>query len=402
MRAAPALWFILATILIDAVGVGLIFPLMPDLMARVGAGSTADGALWGGVLMAAYAFMQFLFAPAIGAASDMLGRKPVLLLALATLVVDYVIMALAGTFWLLLLGRALAGIAGATYITATAYIADISPPELRAARFGLIGATFGIGFVLGPAIGGLLAGIDLSAPFWLAAGLAALNLGFGLFVLPESLQPEKRRPMALADLNPLGAIRDAFRLPGLAVPLVALFVFEFANMVYPTLWAFLLRERFAWSAALIGASLAAYGVGVALVQAGLLPRLVTRLGEGRTLRLSWAFGIVGLIGFGLAPEAWMIWALLPLATLSDMVPPLMTSLMSAQVGEDRQGLLQGVIASLGSVAAVVAPIGMTALFAAFSDERGLYAPGAPFLAGAVMLGLVLPLVLRLTRRRVGG
>ena len=380
--------FILATILLDAMGVGLIFPLMPDLMARVGAGDTAAGAVWGGVLMAAYAAMQFIFAPIIGGLSDAYGRRPVLVLALATLAVDYAIMALAQGFWLLLLGRVLAGIAGATHITATAYLADISPPEKRAASFGLIGATFGVGFVMGPAIGGLLAAWHVTAPFWVAGSLAAIGALFGLAMLPESLPPEKRRRFARADLNPFAAILGAFRLPGLALPLILLFAFEFANMVYPTLWAFWTREAYGWSSALIGGSLAFYGVGVAFTQGAILPALIPRIGDYRTLML------------GVSPPAALVFALIPVSCLSDMVPPTITAMMSNLADEDRQGLLQGVIASLGSIAAVVAPLLVTPLFRAFAaPDARFYLPGMPFLAGAALLIAILPAFFALNPKR---
>ncbi|NRA98486.1 MAG: MFS transporter, partial [Rhodobacteraceae bacterium] len=189
MKLTGPFLFILITLMIDAIGIGIVFPIMPELMERVGAEDTAQGALWGGIMMSAYAATMFLFGPIIGSASDAFGRKPILLAALATLTIDYVIMALADTYWLLLVGRILAGMAGATYITATAYIADVAEPEERAASFGMIGAAFGIGFVLGPAIGGLAAGIHITAPFWIAAGLSAANVAFGLFILPESLKP---------------------------------------------------------------------------------------------------------------------------------------------------------------------------------------------------------------------
>lgn len=395
-----ALVFILATILIDAVGVGLIFPLMPDLMARVGAADVASGALLGGILMAAYAAMQFVFAPIIGGLSDAIGRKPVLLAALATLAADYVIMALATSFWVLLIGRVIAGIAGATYITATAYLADISPPEKRAANFGLIGATYGVGFVMGPALGGALAAWHLSAPFWLAAAFAAVNVALGLMVLPESLPIHRRRHFTRADLNPFGAIRAAFRLPGLALPLLVLFTFEFANMVYPTLWAFWTREAFGWTAAVIGTSFAAYGIGVAFTQGAVLPYLIPRIGEFRTLILGAVAAILALVGLGLTPAAWIVFALIPLACLSDMVPPTATAMMSNRVGEDRQGLLQGVIASLGSIAAVIAPLAMTPLFHAFAaKDARIYLPGAPFIVSGLILVAVFPAFLALNPAR---
>ena len=206
MFQSRAILFVLLTLVVDAIGIGIVFPIMPDLMDRVGAGGTGQGAFWGGLLMAAYAGALFLSGPIVGSISDAIGRRPVLIAALVMLAIDYVIMALAGTFWMLLLGRTLAGLAGATYITATAYIADISTPEKKAANFGLIGAAFGVGFVLGPALGGVAAEISVTAPFWIAATLSAANAVFGYFVLPESLTPEKRRPFGKRDLNPFKSI----------------------------------------------------------------------------------------------------------------------------------------------------------------------------------------------------
>lgn len=396
MKNRSAIWFILATILLDAVGIGIVFPIMPDLMERVGAANTADGAFWGGILMASYAAMQFLFAPVIGGISDSLGRRPVLLLALVTLAVDYVVMALATTFWWLLIGRVLAGIAGATYITATAYLADISKPEERAANFGLIGATFGIGFVMGPAIGGLVASVHITAPFWLAAGLATLNVVFGLFLLPESLAPEKRRAFTKRDLNPFGSILDAFRLPGLMLPLILIFAFEFANMVYPTLWAFWTREVFGWGTALIGISLASYGIAVAFTQGVVMRFMLPRLGEYRTLIFSIICAIAAFVAFGLTGSVWVMFSFIIVAALADMAPPTMTAMMANMVSEDRQGLLQGVIASLGSIAAVIAPMVVTGVFQFFADaEAPVYLPGAPFLLSGLMVLILLPYFLRL-------
>lgn len=399
MKHRSAIWFILATILLDAVGIGIVFPIMPDLMERVGAANTADGAFWGGILMASYAAMQFLFAPVIGGISDSLGRRPVLLLALVALAVDYVIMALATTFWWLLVGRVLAGIAGATYITATAYLSDVSKPEERAANFGLIGATFGIGFVMGPAIGGLVASFHITAPFWLAAVLAALNVAFGLFLLPESLAPEKRRAFTKRDMNPFGSILDAFRLPGLMLPLILIFAFEFANMVYPTLWAFWTREVFGWSTALIGITLASYGIAVAFTQGVVMRFMLPKLGEYRTLVFSVVCAIAAFIVFGLTGSAWVMFTFIIVAALADMAPPTMTAMMANMVSEDRQGLLQGVIASLGSIAAVIAPMVVTGVFQFFADsDASIYLPGAPFLLSGLIVLILLPYFLRLKTR----
>jgi len=397
MKLTGPFLFILATLMIDAIGIGIVFPIMPDLMNRVGAASTAEGALWGGIMMSAYAAAMFLCGPIIGSLSDAYGRKPILIAALLTLTLDYVIMAMAQTYWVLLLGRIIAGMAGATYITATAYISDIAKPEQRGASFGMIGAAFGIGFVLGPALGGMASGLHITAPFWIAAGLSALNVAFGLFILPESLKPENRRSFGRADLNPFGSILRAFAIPGLAAPLVCIFVFEFANLVYPTLWAFWGREVFAWDGFTIGLSLSAYGVLIAIVQAGLLPRLTRSLGDGRTLILASGAAIVGMVGFGFAGAIWAVAVFLPIAALSDMAPPLMTAFAANRVGDDQQGLVQGVIASLSSVAAVAAPIALTGVFETFVDDQGIYFPGAPYVVGAVLVLAILPLIIRICR-----
>lgn len=396
-----AILFILITLVIDAIGIGIVFPIMPDLMDRVGASGAGEGAFWGGLLMAAYAGALFLCGPIVGSLSDTLGRRPVLIAALIMLSLDYVIMALADSFWLLLLGRTLAGLAGATYITATAYIADISKPEDKAKNFGLIGAAFGIGFVLGPAIGGLAAEISLTAPFWIAATLSAANAIFGLFVLPESLAAEKRRPFGKRDLNPFQSILDAFRDKRLAVPLLCIFIFEFANMVYPTLWAFWTREVFDWPTLYIGLSLAAYGILLAIVQGGLMPVFIRWIGEYWTLMMGLIAGLIAMIGFGFTATVVVLVPFLLIAALSDLVPALLTAMTSNQVDEDRQGVVQGVIASLSSVAAVLSPLVMTALFQASVDDAGIYLPGAPFFFAAVLVVLMLPLVVRLRGHATG-
>ncbi|MEM9104676.1 MAG: MFS transporter [Pseudomonadota bacterium] len=395
MKLTGPFLFILATLLIDAIGVGIVFPIMPDLMDRVGAVSTAEGALWGGILLSAYAAAMFLCGPVIGSLSDAYGRRPVLIAALATLTVDYIIMALAETYWVLLLGRVLAGMAGATYITATAYIADIAKPEERGAAFGMVGAAFGIGFVLGPALGGIASGWHITAPFWIAAALSAANVAFGIFVLPESLKRENRRPFGKRDLNPFGTIARAFAVPGLAIPLVCIFVFEFANMVYPALWAFWGREVFGWDGFTIGLTLAAYGILIAGVQAGILPQLTKRLGDYRTLLIAMVTAVIGMVGFGSTSALWAVVVFLPIAALSDMAPPLMTAFAANRVGEDQQGLVQGVIASLASVAAVVAPLVLTGVFEFFVSGDGPYLPGAPYLFSAVLILAIVPLILRL-------
>ena len=395
MKLSGASVFILITLMIDAIGVGIVFPIMPDLMMRVGADSTGEGALWGGIMMSAYAATMFLFGPIVGSLSDAYGRRPVLIAALVTLTIDYTIMALAQVCWLLLVGRILAGVAGATYITATAYISDITKPEERGAAFGMIGAAFGVGFVLGPALGGIAAGWHISAPFWIAAALSGLNVAFGVFVLPESLKPENRRRFGKRDLNPFGILAGAFAIPGLAVPLICIFVFEFANMVYPTLWAFWGREVYGWDTFTIGLTLAGYGILIAVVQAGVLPQLTRRFGDYRTLVVATVAAIIAMVGFGFAGVLWAVFVLLPIAALSDMAPPLMTAFAANRVGDDQQGLVQGVIASLSSVAAVVSPLVLTGAFEHFVGGDAAYFPGAPFLLAACLVIAIVPLIRRL-------
>ena len=387
--------FILITLVIDAIGIGIVFPIMPDLMAKVGAEDVAVGSLWAGLLMAAYAGAQFVFAPIVGSLSDAYGRKPVLIAALAFLTLDYVIMARAETYWVLLVGRTLAGLAGATYVTATAYIADITPKEQRAARFGMIGAAFGIGFVLGPALGGVAATWGVTAPFWVAAAIAGANVVFGLLILPESLTAKNRRPFGVREINPFGIIFRAFRIPGLAAPLIATFLFECANMVYPTLWAFWGREVFGWSTLLIGVSLSIYGILVAIAQAAVMPVAVRTLGEYRLTIWGLVISAAAMTGFGFTSALWTLAILLPMAALSDLVPPTLSAIAANMADDDRQGMVQGVISSLAAVAAVMSPLVFTPIFGVFAAaDAPIYLPGAPFLFGALLVLSIIPLVLR--------
>ena len=400
MKLTGPFLFILTTLMIDAIGIGIVFPIMPDLMDRVGASGVAEGALWGGVMMSAYAAAMFLFGPIVGSLSDAYGRRPILIAALATLAIDYAIMALAQTYWVLLMGRVIAGMAGATYITVTAYISDITKPDERGVAFGMIGAAFGIGFVFGPALGGISSGLHVTAPFWIAAALSALNMVFGFFILPESLKKENRRSFGRRDLNPFASIVRAFVIPGLAIPLICIFVFEFANMVYPTIWAFWGREVFGWGGFTIGLTLSAYGILIAVVQAGLLPQMTKRLGDYRTLIFASIAAVIALAGFGFSTAAWAVAVVLPIAALSDMAPPLLTALAANRVGDDQQGLVQGVIASLSSVAAVAAPLVLTGVFERFVNNEGVYFPGAPFLIAAFLTIAIIPLILRLSPQKL--
>lgn len=396
MKRQAGLAFAVATILLDAIGVGLIFPIMPDLMAAVGVVNIGNAAIWGGILMSSYAVMQFLFSPMIGNLSDAFGRRGVLLLALAALTLDYLLMAVAHTFWLLLIGRIIAGIAGATYSTVTAYLADISPPSKKAANFGLISAVFGVGFILGPALGGMMAEIDLRAPFYAAAVLSAINFAYGWFMLPESLPKTARRAFRLRDSSPFSALRDAFALPALRVPLTVLMLFELAAFVYPAVWAYFGKASFGWSTFTIGVSLTAYGVLLLAVQGGLLRIIVPRWGEKRVIMFGLWMSFLGLAGVGLAPTGLVVFMLLPICALSDVAPPTLQGLMSNRVGDDAQGKLQGVIGSLGALVSIAGPLIMTSMFWAFTSPSMPHFPGAPFILAALITLAIIPLA----RRRI--
>ncbi len=381
-----ALTFIIATVALDAIGIGLIFPVMPDLIEQVTGGTLSDAALWGGVLATSFAVMQFLFGPFVGALSDRFGRRPVLLVSLAAMAVDYLVMALAHTIWLLLIARVIGGITSATHATAAAFVADITPPAERARRFGLIGAAFGVGFVLGPAIGGLLAGIDTRAPFWAAAALALANLGFGALVLPESLRPALRRRFDLRRANPLGALLSVTRMKALRRPLLTLFLMSVALNVYPAVWAYYGQARFGWSPAMIGLSLAVYGIALAAAQALLVGPMIRRLGEHRAALWGMWVDVGTLTGLGVVTSGLVALILTPITALAGVVGPALQAICSRETPEDAQGELQGVIASLNAIATILSPLVMTATFFAFTRPGApVFAPGAPFLLAAALM-----------------
>lgn len=381
-----ALTFILATVTLDAIGIGLIFPVMPDLIEEVTGGSLSQAAVWGGILATTYAVMQFLFGPVIGSLSDRFGRRPILLVSLAIMAVDYLVLATAGTIWLLLAARIVSGITAATYPTATAYITDITPPDQRAARFGLIGACFGVGFVLGPLIGGLLAGIDTRAPFWAAAAMAAANLIFGAAVLPETVTDRTRRAFTLSRANPLGALRAVARLPGLRRPLACFLILGIAMNVYPAIWPYYGQARFGWDSAMIGASLAVYGISFAAGQILLVGPLIRRFGEHRAATLGMAIDITTLAALGFVTHPVIALAIIPVTALGGVVTPALQAILSRSAEDNAQGELQGVLASLNAIAMITAPLIMTATFSAFTAPGStLFAPGAPFLLASAMM-----------------
>jgi len=386
--------FILVTVALDAIGIGLVIPVMPDLLREIGGGTLAEAAVWGGILSTSYAAMQFLFGPAMGALSDRVGRRPVLLVTLAVLALDYVVMALAGVLWLLLAGRIVGGITAATQATAAAVIADISKPSEKAARFGLVGAAFGMGFVIGPALGGLLAEFGTRAPFWAAAALAAANLVFGWLVLPETAARRAPRPFSFARANPFGAFA-ALRVHGALTRYVLLFfLYQVAFMVYPSIWAYFTLARFGWSPGMIGASLAAFGIALAIVQGGLIRLVIAALGQRGTVVYGLVFNAFAFLAIAFVADGRFALALIPLLALGAVVTPALQGLMSDAAPEDAQGALQGVLASAMGLALIVSPLVMTGTFALFTEgQLGVTLPGAPFLVSMALMGACLAVFL---------
>lgn len=387
--------FIVITVMLDAMGIGLIVPVMPDLLLEVQGGTLASVALWGGVLSTVFAVMQFIFGPLLGALSDRFGRRPVLLVSLVVMSLDYLVMAVAGSIWLLLAGRMVGGITAATGSTAAAYMADISKPHEKAANFGLIGAGFGIGFVLGPVIGGMLGEYGARAPFYAAAALSAINAVFGYLVLRETVTDEIRRPFDWRRANPFGAFRHLARLPGIGPLLLVYFIYQVAFYVYPAVWAYFTQERFDWGPQTIGLSLALFGVMMAAVQGGLIRLILRRWGERLTVIYGHVFDIVafGMIAFVTTGTLALI--LTPLAALGAVITPALQGIMSRAVGDDAQGELQGVLTSLNALAMIIAPLAMTSVFAAFTAPGApVYLPGAPFLVSLVLMIVGLVVFLR--------
>jgi DHA1 family tetracycline resistance protein-like MFS transporter len=385
--------FILITLTLDAMGIGLILPVMPDLIAEVGGTTIAGAAVWGGVLATTFAVMQFLFGPIVGSLSDRFGRRPVLIVSLVVMSIDYVVMAVAGSIWLLFAARIVGGITAATQSTATAYIADISPPERKAANFGMVGAAFGVGFVLGPVIGGLLGELGTRAPFYAAAVLAGANALFGLLVLPETVTDRTRRAFSLTRANPLAALRGIGALPGVGRFLLLFFLYEFAFIVYPAVWAYFGKEAFGWSPGMVGVSLALFGVAVAVVQAGLIRLVQARFGEGGTILYGIVFNLLAFVVIAFVRDGTLALWLVPLTALGAVVTPALQAQMSKAAPDDRQGELQGVISSVRSVAQIFAPLAMTQIFWVFTAGDGAGFPGAPFLLSAGLMVVCLAVFL---------
>jgi MFS transporter, DHA1 family, tetracycline resistance protein len=408
MTAAPpssrhALAFIFVTALLDTIGFGIVIPVFPQLIVELTGEPVNEAARISGWLAFAYAVMQFGFGPVIGNLSDRFGRRPVLLASLLAFAVDYMAMALAPTIIWLFAGRLVAGITGASYTTAYAYIADISPPEKRAQNFGLVGMAFGLGFIIGPALGGLVGDLfGLRAPFFVAGGLALLNVLYGWFVLPESLPPERRRPFDWRRANPIGTLLQLRRYRGVVLGLAAaLFLWQLAHQALQGTWSFYTIYRFGWTAGMVGLSLAAIGLTSAVVQGGLVRYMIPRIGERRAVELGLFSGLGGFIIYGLASQGWMLYVGIAVATFSGLAYPSMNALMSQRVDPTAQGELQGAIASLASLSTIVGPPLMTQLFGYFTGPTApVELPGAAFLLAALLTVGSIALFLRVTRLAV--
>ena len=394
-----ALLFIFVLVLVDSIGFGIILPVLPRLIMQLTGVGIDRAARFGGGLSFVYALMQFFCAPVLGNLSDRFGRRPVLLYAVLSLGVDYLIMGVAPTIGWLFLGRAIAGIAGASFTPAYAYVADITPPARRAQNFGLMSAAFGIGFILGPAIGGLLGSFGPRAPFFAAGALALVNFALGCFALPESLPLEKRRPFHWARANPLGTLEQMRRYPVVLLTLGALFLWQLAHQVLPSTWAFYTIAKFHWTSAQVGASLAFVGLLMALAQGVLTRVLIPWLGGDRRAALvGLAAALLAYIGYALATQGWMMYAVGLTTFFFALTYPSMNALASQQIPANAQGELQGAVASLYSLSSIIGPPLLTQIFSRFSDPAAsVYFPGAAFLAAAALTAACALLFLRAMR-----
>jgi DHA1 family tetracycline resistance protein-like MFS transporter len=394
-----AVYFVLLAVLIDSMGFGIIIPVLPEIVMKLGHVGLPEATRIGGWLAVVYAAVQFLTGPLVGNLGDRFGRRPVLLGALAGYAIDYLLMGFAPALWWLFLGRALAGFFGASFGPAGAAIADLSTPDERARYFGMIGAAFGIGFVVGPAAGGLLGELGPRAPFQAAAALAALNLLFGLFLFPETLKPENRRPFSLARANPVGAWRSLGKLHGVIPLSVAAFFWQVASMIYPVTWAFFAIAAFGWSPGIIGASLAMVGGLMAFGQIVVVGPIVKRIGERASVVLGIATAIAQFLCYMVIHEGWMVFVVMLLQPIQSLVFPAINALMSRNVPPDAQGELQGFNGSVASIAAIAAPAIFSPALAYFTS------PAAPFqfvgigFAIATVLALVSLAILAVSGRR---
>lgn len=401
MAKAPggyAFLFIFVTVMLNMVGLGVIMPVMPQLIMDVTGDDLAHAAQWGGYLTLAYALMQFVMMPVIGGLSDRFGRRPVLLLSMAAYSFDFFVMAVAPVIGVILIARLFAGAFAATFSTANAYIADISPPEKRAANFGLMGAAFGLGFIIGPGLGGLLGDhFGPRAPFYFVAALGAANFLFGLLVLPETLAPENRRAFDWKRANAFGNFRQFAQYPVMLPIAGVLFLSQLAHWAYPSVWAYYAEEKFAWTPSLIGASLMFVGLMAAIVQGGLTRVIIPKTGERAAALFAMCVTMSAYVAFAFASKGWMVYVIIAISSLGGLAQPALQGIMSRTIPANAQGELQGAIAAVMSITMVISPWMMTQIFSAFiapgepfslfnvtilPDGAPFYFPGAPFMFSA--------------------
>ncbi len=410
-----AFFFIIVTVFIDMMAFAVVMPSMPYLMAELLNGEAAlesaralaaggnllpleamlsEAAPWGGYITMVYAVMNFLSAPILGGLSDRFGRRPVLLVSIGTLAIDFLIMGFAHTIWLLFLGRVLSGISGATHSTASAYIADVTEPQQRAQAFGMLGAAFGLGFILGPAIGGFLGQFDPRYPFFASAALAAINFCYGLFVLPESLGREHRRRFEWKRANAFGTFAHLAKVPYLAWFMLALGLFQFSYWVYPATFGYYSAVNFSWGEGMIGLALMVVGIGSAVVQGALIGPIIKRFGPTNTAVFGFLVCVVTFAAYAAATEGWMVYLIIPFGALAGVLGPAMNQIMSVRTPKNAQGELQGAIASVNSLSNMFAPLAMTQTFHYFTASGApFFFPGAAFALAAVFCAVsLLPLM----------
>ncbi len=382
----PALGFIFITLLLDVIGFGIIIPIIPKYISHLIGSDLSNASIYSGWLMFSFSVMQFLFSPVLGSLSDRYGRRPILLISLFGFGLNYLIIAFAPTIGWLFVGRILAGIMGASFTTASAYIADISTPEKRAQNFGLIGAAFGLGFIIGPVMGGILGHYGMKLPFLVAAGLTFVNWAYGYFVLPESLPKRYRRRFDFKRANPIGSLLQLRKYPiiwGLIGSLICVYIAGFATQ---STWTFFTMEAFHWNETLVGYSLGLVGLLMAVVQGGLVRIINPKLGPVKSIYTGLAFYGVGLVMIAFAPQGWMLFLIMVPFSIGGIANPAIQSIISNEVPANEQGELQGALTSLMSVTSIVGPLLMTGLFSFFTSKSApLYFPGAPFMMGAVLV-----------------
>lgn len=387
-KKSAAIGFIFITLLIDVIGLGIIIPVIPKLIEELIHGDVTEAAKYGGWLAFAYAFTQFVFSPVIGNLSDKYGRRPIILISLLGFAIDYIFLALAPNIELLFVGRVIAGITGASFTTASAYIADISTDEDRAKNFGMIGAAFGLGFIIGPLLGGILGHFGARVPFYAAAVLCLVNFLYGYFILPESLDKDKRREFDWKRANPVGSLRFLLKHPEISGLVVSLFLVYIAGHAVQTNWNYFTMSEFKWNELTVGISLGVVGLLVALVQGVLIRYTTPKLGEYKSIYVGLALYAIGMLLFSFATEGWMMFVILIPYCLGGICGPALQSVISKNVAANEQGELQGALTSLMSVTATIGPPLMTNIFYYFSEKNAAFRfPGAPFFLAFIMMAV---------------